>query len=57
MWNMTIACALRWGVAYVGSFSIGRGSFYKGKYFRCGIDTGGRRLFKATIVKKVDIWF
>ena len=57
MWNMTIACALRWGVAYVGSFSIGRGSLYKGKYFRCGIDTGGRRLFKATIVKKVDIWF
>ena len=26
--NMTIACALRWGVALIGVFSIGRGSPY-----------------------------
>ena len=56
MWNMTIACALRWGVAYVGSFSTGRGSPYKRKYFRCGTDTGGRRSFEAAIVKKADMW-
>ena len=56
MWNMTIACALRWGVASVGSFSNGRGSPYKGKYFRCKTDTGERLSFKATIVKKADMW-
>ena len=28
---MTIAYALRWGVAFVGCFSTGRGSPYKGK--------------------------
>ena len=53
---MTIACALRWGVAFVGSFSIGYGSLYKEKYFRCGTDTSGWRSFEATIVKKADMW-
>ena len=56
MWNMTIACALRWGVASVGSFSTGRGSPYKGKYFRCGTDTGEQSSFEAAIVKKADMW-
>ena len=56
MWNMTIACALRWRVASVGSFSIGRGSLYEGKYFRCGIDTGERHSFESVIVKKADMW-
>ena len=56
MWNMTIACALRWGVISVGSFSTGGGSPYKGKYFRCGTDTGEQRSFEATIVKKADMW-
>ena len=56
MWNMTIARALRWGVASIRSFSIGRGSSYKGKYFRYGIDTGGRRSFEAAIVKEADMW-
>ena len=55
MWNITIACALRKGVAYVGSFSTGRGSPYKGNYFRCGIDTGERRSFEAAIAKKADM--
>ena len=55
MWNMIIACTLRWRIASVGSFSTGRGSPYKGKYFRYGTDTGGRRSFKATIVK-ADMW-
>ena len=53
---MTIGCALRWGVASVGSFSTRRGSPYKGKYFKCGTNTGGRRSFEAAIVKKVDMW-
>ena len=55
MWNMTIACALRWGVAFVGSFSTRHGSPFKGKYFRCGTDSGGQCSFEATIVKKVDM--
>ena len=56
MWNMTIAYELRWGVASIENFSTGRGSHYKGKYFRCRTDTDGRRSFEATIVKKADMW-
>ena len=52
---MTIACAIRWGVASIGKFSIGSDSPYKGKYFGCGTDTGGRGAFEATIVKKADM--
>ena len=54
--NMTIACALRWGVASVGRFSTRRGSPYMGKHFRCREYTGGRRSFEATIVKKAGLW-
>ena len=53
---MTIARALRWGVASVGRFSTGHGSPYKGKYFRCEIDTDERCSFEAAIVKKADMW-
>ena len=53
---MTIGCALREGVASIESFSTGRGSPYKGKYFRYGTDTSGRRSFEAVIVKKADMW-
>ena len=56
MWNMTIACAVRWGVTSIGSFSTGHGSPYKGKYFRYGTDTGGRRSFEVAIVKKAGMW-
>ena len=56
MWNMTIAYALRWGVASIGSFSTGCGSTYKGKYFKCRIDIDERHSFEATIVKKADMW-
>ena len=35
LWNMTIACALRWGVASIKVYSIGRCSAYMGKHFRC----------------------
>ena len=52
---MTIAYALRWRVASVGSFSTERVSSYKGKHFRCGIDTGGRRSFETAFVKKAYI--
>ena len=52
---MTIVCSLRWGVAYVGSFSIERVSFYKGKHFKCGTDTGGWCSFEAVFVKKPDM--
>ena len=56
MWNMTIACALRRGVASVGNFSIGRGSPYKGKNFRCKTNTSGRQSFETAIVKKAEMW-
>ena len=54
--SVSIACALRWGVASVGVISNGRGSPYIGKYFRCETDISGQRSFKAVIVKKVDMW-
>ena len=53
---MTIACALKEGVAFVGSFSTRRCSPYDGKYFKCGTNTGGRCSFEAAIVKKADMW-
>ena len=56
MWNMTITCAVRWGVAFVGSFSTEHGSLYKRKYFKCRTDTDGRCSFEAAIVKKADMW-
>ena len=34
--NMTIACALRWGVALVELFSTGRGSPYMGNILGVG---------------------
>ena len=34
--NMTIAYALRWGVALVGVFSTGRGSPYMGNILGAG---------------------
>ena len=56
MGNMTIACALRGGVASVGSFFTRHGSPYKGKYFRSKTGTGGQRSFDVTIVKKANMW-
>ena len=53
---VNIACALRWEVASVGIFSIGRSSPYMGKYFGCGKYIDGRRSCEATIVKKVELW-
>ena len=53
---MNIACALRWEVASVRIFSIGRGSPYMGKYFKCRKYTGGRRSYEAVIVKKAGLW-
>ena len=56
LWNMTIACALRWGVAFVGVYCTGRSSPNMGKHFRCKEYTGGRRSFEATIMKKTILW-
>ena len=52
---MTIAGALRWGVASVGIFSTGHGSPFIGKHFRCKVYTGGRLSFGAERLKKADI--
>ena len=56
LWNMTIACALRWGVASVGVYSTGCGSPYMVKHFRCREYTGGRRSFEAAILRKAGLW-
>ena len=50
LWNMTIACALRYGVAY------GRGSPYLGKHLRCWGYTNGQYSFEAVIIKKANMW-
>ena len=55
--NASIACALTWRVAFVGSFSTGRGSSYMGLYFRYRVDTGRRLSLGAAIVKKAGLWF
>ena len=55
--NMTIACALRWGVAFVRVYSTVRGSPFMGKHFTCKEYTSGRRSLEAAIVKKVGLWF
>ena len=52
---VNIACALRWGIAYVGIFSIGRGSTYMGKHFKCWIYADGRLTFEAAREKKVSL--
>ena len=54
--SVSIACALRWGVASVGVTSTGCGSPYMGKYFRCETNTGGRRSFETVIMKKANMW-
>ena len=54
--NLTIAHALRWGVASVGVYSTGHGSPFMGKPFRCREYTGGRRSFEAVVVKKAGLW-
>ena len=54
--SASIACALRWGVASVGSFSIRRGSPYMGLHFRCRADIDGRLSLGAKIVKKAGLW-
>ena len=56
LWNMTIACALRWGVALVGSLLYWAWLTLYGKHFRCRIDTDGQRSFEAVIVNKADMW-
>ena len=56
LWNMTIACALRWGVASVGHFSTRRSSPYMRKHFRRRRYTSERHSFEATIVKKANMW-
>ena len=53
--SASIACALRYGVASIGSFSIGRGSSYMGQHFKCIVDIGGRLSLGAEIVKKVGL--
>ena len=53
---MNIACALRWGVAFVGITLLGVAHPNWGKYFRCGLYSGGLLSSRAARVKKSDMW-
>ena len=57
MWKVNIACALRWGVAFVGITLLGVAHPIWEKHFRCGTCIDGRFLFGAARVKKADVWF
>ena len=54
--NMIIACAIRWGVAFVGDILYWAWLTLYGKQFRCRVYTGERRSFEAAIVKKANVW-
>ena len=54
--NITIACALRWGVASVRVYSTGHDSPFMKKHFRCREYIGGPRSLETAIVKKVGLW-
>ena len=53
---MTIACALRWGVASVGVYSIEHCSPRRGPPFMYRECAGRRRSLEAAIVKKAGLW-
>ena len=54
---MSIACALRWGVASVGITLLGVTHPIWEKHFRCEIYVGGRFSFKISRVKKPTCGF
>ena len=66
LWNMTIACALRWGVASVGFYSTRRSSPFMGPPFqvqgvhRCTALTRGRSYEESQVVVCIhfckDVW-
>ena len=56
LWNMTIVCAFRRGVSFVGVYPTGRDSSIMGKHLRCRKYTGERRSLEDTIVKKARLW-
>ena len=56
MWNVNIACALRWGVAFVGITLVGVAHPIQEKHFRCGTCAGGRFSSGAARMKKSNMW-
>ena len=54
--DMTIVCALRWGVASVGVYSIEIAHPVVGPPFKYKECTGKRCSLEAAIVKKVGLW-
>ena len=53
---VTIACALRWGVALVGDYHYWALLPVVGPHFRCKTVTNGRRSLEAEIEKKAGLW-
>ena len=47
-----IACALRWGVAFVGVYSTGHDSPFMGKHFRCREYTGNYEESRIVALQK-----
>ena len=56
MWKVNIACALRWGVAFVGITLLGVAYHIWENYFKCGTCTDGRFSSGAAMVKKAYMW-
>ena len=54
--KVNIACALRWGVAFVGITLLGVAHPIREKHFRCGTCVGGQLSSRAARVKKADMW-
>ena len=56
MWKVNIACALRWGVAFIRITLLGVAHPIREKHFRCGTYASGRFSSETARVKKVNVW-
>ena len=56
MWKVNIACALRWGVAFVGITLLGVAHLIQEKHFRCRTCVDERFSSGVVRVKKADVW-
>ena len=56
MRNVSIACALKWGVTSVKITLLGMVHPIWENHFRCGMCVGGRLLCGVARMKKADMW-
>ena len=53
---MTIACALKWGEASIGVYSIGHSSPFMGPHIRYKEYIDARHSLEVAVVKKDGLW-